>query len=410
LKTEFLHQPSVSIRNLGDIFPDPLMKDYYFGLLKKLVSLNTDAVKKLNYEEASSLIANELKRLGLDTKIVGEKVPNVVARLDVGAEKDLAIVSHYDVVPAEGSWIVDGREIDPFQPFELNGRLYGRGSADDKSAIVASIWAMAELKDKRMKYNPLLIITGDEEVGGTGIREVVSAGITGDLVLVADADIEYVGIGASGVVHGWIVVEGKEGHAGYPHRATNPVNGLISLCSNLMRFAEKRALTFSGLDSPPDSPISKVWGRFTFTILQAGGKHNVIPKEAKAGFDMRIVPGEDPNKAILELKSEFEAIRQRLGLDARLEIIEPINEGWMTDPQHPFVREALNIYERLFGYKRVCGELGGNDGYIFSKRGKPTITLGAMRKENNIHGRNEFVYLNDVVMLKEFIKGLLKGI
>jgi len=337
-------------------------------------------------------------------------VPNVVARLDAGAEMDLAIVSHYDVVPAEAPWRINGKEVDPFQPFEVNGKLYGRGSADDKSAIVASIWAMSEVKEKRLKYNPLLIITGDEEVGGIGIREVVSAGITGDVVLVADADIEYVGVGASGVVHGWITVRGKEGHAGYPHRARNPINSLISLCSNLMRFAEKRALVFSILDSPPGSPTSKVWGRFTFTILQSGNKHNVIPAEARVGFDMRIVPGEDPKKAIMELRSEFEAIRKRLDLSAELEILEPINEGWITDPQHPFVQEALQVYEKLFGYKKMCGELGGNDGYIFAKKGKPTITLGAMRKGNNIHGRNEFVYLKDVVMLKEFIKGLLIGI
>lgn len=337
-------------------------------------------------------------------------MPNVVARLDAGAEMDLAIVSHYDVVPAEAPWRINGKEVDPFQPFEVNGKLYGRGSADDKSAIVASIWAMSEVKEKRLKYNPLLIITGDEEVGGIGIREVVSAGITGDVVLVADADIEYVGVGASGVVHGWITVRGKEGHAGYPHRARNPINSLISLCSNLMRFAEKRALVFSILDSPPGSPTSKVWGRFTFTILQSGNKHNVIPAEARVGFDMRIVPGEDPKKAIMELRSEFEAIRKRLDLSAELEILEPINEGWITDPQHPFVQEALQVYEKLFGYKKMCGELGGNDGYIFAKKGKPTITLGAMRKGNNIHGRNEFVYLKDVVMLKEFIKGLLIGI
>ena len=154
------------------------------------MSLNTDATKKLNYEEISSLIFKELKSLGLETRIVGEKVPNVVARLDAGAKEDLAIVSHYDVVPAEGPWIVEGKDIDPFQPVEINGKLYGRGAADDKSAIVASIWAIAELNGERMKYNPLLIITGDEEVGGTGILEVISAGIMGDLVLVADADIE----------------------------------------------------------------------------------------------------------------------------------------------------------------------------------------------------------------------------
>ncbi|HIE23498.1 MAG TPA: hypothetical protein EYP68_04645 [Candidatus Korarchaeota archaeon] len=60
-------------RNLGEATSEYLMEAKYLELLKKLVSLNTDATKKLNYGKASSLILKELEDLGLKTEIVGKK-------------------------------------------------------------------------------------------------------------------------------------------------------------------------------------------------------------------------------------------------------------------------------------------------------------------------------------------------
>ncbi len=382
---------------------------YEVELLKRLVSLNTDSLRKSNYGEAARLVMDEAASLGMEAEIVGREVPNVVARLDAGAEMDLALVSHYDVVPARGPWRVSGMELDPFEPVEVDGRIYGRGAADDKSAVAASLAAVRELRGERLRYNPVVVVTGDEEVGGRGIEEVVEAGVPGDRVVVVDAAADYLSVGASGVVHGWVRVRGRGGHAGYPHRARNPVWSLARMVEGLERFSEFRAARLSDLPSPPGSPVGRLWGRFTVTVLRAGGKHNVIPDSAEAGFDMRLIPGEDPSKAIEELRSRVASLAACLGVEAEVEILEPINEGWRTDPDHPFVAEALAAMESATGRSAVAAELGGNDGYFFARMGIPTVAFGAIREENNIHAPGEFVYVEDVVMLKRFIKSLLRG-
>ncbi|HDM91935.1 MAG TPA: M20/M25/M40 family metallo-hydrolase [Candidatus Korarchaeota archaeon] len=379
-------------------------------VLEELVRLDTDATLRKNYDKAAEMIARYAEELGMDVSIVGDEVPNVVAKLDVGAEKDLALVSHYDVVPAKGPWKLVDREIDPFEPIVIDGKLYGRGAADDKSAIAASLGAIRELKGEKLRYNPLLIVVGDEEVGGTGIKEVVEKRcITGDAAVILDASIEYLSVGASGVVDGWIKVKGKGGHAGYPHVARNPIYGLVRLIGELEKFASFRSTKLSDLPSPPSSPIQRVWGRFTVTMLRAGQKHNAIPGEASAGFDMRLFPGEDLNQALEELKSFLTDAASRLGLEVELEIVGSVNDGWRTPPDHPFVAEVLSAMERAMGKRAIAAELGGNDGFLFAKRGVPTVAIGAIRvPENNIHAPLEFVYLEDVAALKRLIVELLK--
>ncbi len=379
-------------------------------VLKELVRLDTDATLRKNYDKAVEMISSYAEQLGMEVSVVGDEVPNVVAKLDVGAEKDLALVSHYDVVPAKGPWKLGDRGLDPFEPTLIDGKLYGRGAADDKSAIAASLGAIRDLRGEKLRYNPLLIVVGDEEVGGTGIREVVEKrGITGDAAVILDASIEYLSVGASGVVGGWIKVKGKGGHAGYPHVTKNPIYGLAKLIEELEKFASFRSLKLSDLPSPPGSPIKRVWGRFTVTMLRAGQKHNAIPEEASAGFDMRLIPGEDVDQALEELRSFLTNASSRLGLDIELELVGSVNEGWRTPLNHPFVSEVLDAMEKAMGRRAVAAELGGNDGFLFARRGVPTVAIGAIRvPENNIHAPLEFVYLEDMAALKRFISELLK--
>ncbi|RLG38347.1 MAG: hypothetical protein DRO01_06465, partial [Thermoproteota archaeon] len=183
--------------------------------------------------------------------------------------------------------------------------------------------------------------------------------------------------------------------------------GLVRLICELESFSRHRALRLSDLPSPPDSPVDRVWGRFTVTMLRAGEKHNAVPSEARLGFDMRIVPGEDPERALEELRSFLTDAAARLGLEVSVELVGEVNTGWMTPPDHPFVREALDAMERAMGIRRLAAELGGNDGYLFASRGVPTVAIGAIRVDNNIHAPLEFVYLEDVAALERFITELL---
>ena len=94
---------------------------------------------------------------------------NYVGTADLNdKEKQLDILAHLDVVPAGEGWEVT----EPFEPLEKDGRLYGRGAADDKGPAVAALYAMRAVKELGipLSKNVRLILGTDEECGSSDIR------------------------------------------------------------------------------------------------------------------------------------------------------------------------------------------------------------------------------------------------
>lgn len=396
--------------------------------LKKLISIKTEVkiednvIIRENYDKIADEILRISEKLGLKAEIIDLKdeygeIPTLIISLDLD-KSTIAFPSHYDVVPAGEKWIIDnGISMNPYNPIVKDEKVYGRGAADDKSAIVSSLAALDELsKRSDLKYNPVIIITGDEEVGGNGIKLLLDKGYRWDKVVILDADAEYLSIGASGVVHGWIIVNGKAGHAGYPHKSINPIDALTTIMSEFNnKFKPFRASKISRLNSPPNSIIPKIWGRFTFTIIKIGPddveKHNRIPSKAIAGFDMRLLPEEDIKAAINELYSYFSKIISAYGFDGSIKITNS-QKGWYSKDK-TFINEALNAVHKAYtsvGIKKqpfAAAELGGNDGSFFDTKGIPVVAFGALREECNFHAPGEFVYIRDLTLLKNFIISLV---
>ncbi|MCE4629317.1 MAG: M20/M25/M40 family metallo-hydrolase [Desulfurococcales archaeon] len=132
-------------------------------LLSKLVEIPTvnDPSKglKVGVDEAEK-IGRLLREYGLETDlIVWEGTPSLLAVLGEGRPVTL-FLAHFDVVPPGPGWSMT----DPFKPLVTNGRLYGRGSADDKSNIAAITIALRDYKPR--EGTVIIAFTGDEEVGG----------------------------------------------------------------------------------------------------------------------------------------------------------------------------------------------------------------------------------------------------
>ncbi len=396
--------------------------------LKRLVEIPSESaygkegVVRKHYREAADAVAAIAEEHGLRVEridLLGGEIPTLIITLpeQAGSKPSLALVSHYDVVPAKGPWYVEGREVDPYQPVVVDGKVYGRGAADDKSGIVASLAGLVKLAEEKpsLRYNPIVVVTGDEEVGGTGIKALLEAGHRWDRVIIVDAGSEYVSIGASGVVEGWIKVRGKAGHAGYPHATRNAVEDLLRLMNEMFAYKAARGAKLSSLPSPPGSPLPYVWGRFTMTILKLpeteAEKHNRVPGEAWAGFDMRLIPEEELEEALRELYSYFSSAVARLGVNAELDVVAK-QKGWYAKNKE-FVNEAVAAAKAAYkkvempGEPGVAAELGGNDGSHFDEYGMDVIAFGTIRAGTNIHAQGEFVYLKDIEMFREFIYELV---
>jgi succinyl-diaminopimelate desuccinylase len=248
-------------------------------------------------------------------------------------------------------------------------------------------------------------VTCDEEGGGeAGIEYLMdNVKIKGDAALVVDSGPEFVSCGASGVIWGKVKVRGKQGHAGYPHKAVNAIDEAIKIISSLQEYRKKLSSRKSKLAPPPGSPEKRIWRRLSVTMMHAGEKENIIPGECEIRFDLRALPDED----IDELKSATRDFvtneARRKGVDASFEIIHVL-PGYYTDPGHPLVRSLGEAAKKVSGVELpVCADLGGNDGSFVAKVQIPVACFGPLREGTNYHGIDEFVHLKDITLVRDVI-------
>jgi len=387
--------------------------EYEINLLSKMVEINTESVSKKGYGKCASLIVEEAELNSLDVEIVdGEKGakdglsrPNVIVTLDAGSDITLLLESHFDVVPSGPNWA--------YAPFKMTiegGKAYGRGTADNKSGIVAAMGAMRQLKKEKLDINLKLVAGVDEEIGGRyGVDYVLSdCGLKGDAALVVDAGPERLYLGASGIIWGKITIEGKQGHAGYPFKSKNAIDETMRLLAALEPYKKAVERKESALHAPPEAPRQHVWGRYTVTMIRAGEKENVIPGTCEVCFDRRLLPEEPIEQAEKELRNYFQKAVEKTSCQASLEITYKL-PGYHTPKDLVFVQTVSENIKKTVGQSLpFAAELGGNDGSFFAKNGIPVICYGTIRADTRYHGVDEFVYLEDMKNTRDLIINLGK--
>ncbi|MBI4015574.1 MAG: M20/M25/M40 family metallo-hydrolase [Candidatus Aenigmarchaeota archaeon] len=432
-------------------------------------------VLKKNYIKCSKIIAAQCRSLGMETTIfepVREKIfkpidkkprPNVIADIDNGKKKTVLILSHYDVVPVPKTqkW-----NTNPFKLVFKNGKFFARGSSDDKgSGVLCTLAALSEMEN--IPVNVRAIFACDEETQGSGGLESIKIHdrlnpkdkiLAGDLALLPDGD-PHVSGGSSGVVFGDIEFNGNF-----------PV--FLKFLKNLIAYKQVREKMNSVLSAPdwPSSPSRKITGRFTVTKLfwaskkaklsSGGNSNNTIPDmvlgkigsgkieilgkgghaglphcfknpielsipvmeelkiaesgTGRIGFDMRLIPEEDPNKAFRKFLGFYRSIKPS---GAKLTAPpERRKHGYFLKPKDPAVVLLKKSFESVTGKKhKVLGDYGGSDATSFiglkTPDGKPlkALLFGSEGKGTNIHGANENAPPSALRKNMEIIKWLLRN-
>ncbi len=360
-------------------------------LLKELVSLDTSGGK--NRDKAVALITRAAEEHGLRVKVVEVNgVPNLLVE-GGGKGKRVIFVTHYDVVPPGEGWTRN-----PFEPVVEDGKLYGRGAADDKSAVVAVLDAMADASDYNVK--PVLAIAGAEE---TGESEPFMKELEGDIGIVVDTS-PVPSIGASGVLKWTVRVKGKQSHSGYPFLGKNALvdaSKIVLFMERFGAFAERFLKSrYPGVEHYERLPV-----RATATVLHSGHAWNIIPGDAELALSIRTVP--EWNNDIMEplFTSMLRDFAKEEGIE--IEITKDIDmRAWISEGEH--VERFMKIYREVTGEDvRPAVELGGTDGVHLADR-MPVIQFGPMRPENRIHGPDEFVYLKDFEMVYRVARRILE--
>ncbi|MFD2371538.1 acetylornithine deacetylase [Brevibacillus sp. GCM10020057] len=188
-------------------------QDELFALLAKLVACPTVSPPARNSGQAQDLIAQELEQMGfaVDRWPVFPGDDNVVGRLPgtaSGRANSLIINGHIDVaeVGDAGGWT--------YPPFALtkgsDGRWYGRGVADMKGGLAASLFAIRKLREHGVELSGDLLFQSviGEEAGEAGTLTAIERGHRADYAVVVDTSNLHMQ-GQGGVITGWITIESK---------------------------------------------------------------------------------------------------------------------------------------------------------------------------------------------------------
>ena len=414
--------------------------------LLRIPSISTESQYAESVAECAEKIAGDLRAIGIDDVevVATDGNPIVVAQHIVDPDaRTVLIYGHYDVQPVDPVELWDSP---PFEPTEREGRLYARGSIDDKGQVHMHMKALeARLATGLgLPVNVKMIIEGEEEVGSPSLATFLAANagrLACDVVVVSDTGMLGKGIptiatGLRGLAYMEVYVQGPAGDlhsGGYGGAVVNPANALAEIIAGLKDDDGKvtipgfydrvrdisqadrenmRRLPHSDEAFLAETGAPALDGETGYTTLErigfrptldvngmlsgftGEGAKTVLPAKAMAKISMRLVPDQDPG----EIEQLFTDHVMRLAPTGVTVEVRPHHGGWpwAADTSHPVYEAATEALRASFGRDPVFIREGGSIPIIplFEQTfGSPVLLLGFGLPGSNLHAPNEWIDL-----------------
>jgi succinyl-diaminopimelate desuccinylase len=321
-----------------------------------------------------------MRREGFEVEVqdVAPGRPNVLGLLgDGGAGPTLLLEGHTDVVtegnPAE--WTHP-----PFGGDVVEGRLYGRGSADMKSGLAAAMIAAAALKRSGVRLGGRLVVGAlvDEEGDMIGAKHLCTTPIGRALsaAIICEPEQNELCLEQRGVVWARVTVRGRMAHGAMPEAGINPITALGALLREAP--ALERRLRRICRRSPHLRPPT-VTPTVVLSPAQGVPQSNVIPSAAQATLDVRLTPGPEAD----EVGKEIDLACQRAmeacpGATVEWQPVNGYRLATRVERNEPLVRAMVRAVRQATGRPaRFGGVPGSTDGTILRMTlGIPIVTCG----------------------------------
>ncbi len=362
--------------------------------MKNLVSIESGSGDREGLDRISSLVADRLKALGGAVELIEpgadsyrmfdtpEKIGRMVlARFQGAGRKKVLLIAHMDTVYLKGMLAK--------QPFRIDGeRAYGLGISDDKQGIALIIHTVAILKAMNFRdYGTLtVLINGDEEISSPGSRAMLARlGAEHDAVFSCEAsrtDSDRLSLATSGIGSVTMTVKGRASHAG----------GAPELGRNALYELSHQVLQMRDLSKP------EVGFKLNWTLSKSGTNRNVIPADAVANADVRMLRLSDFEEAQKIIR---ERVKKRLIPDTQIELAfedrrPPLEE---TPASKALGAHAQRVYREL-GKELVVSNVvegGGTDAAFAALKAKGPVLERFGLQGFGAHSNDaEFVDLNSI--------------
>ena len=340
--------------------------------LKTLTAIESGSRDIEGLDRIAAVIESRLRALGADSVELVE--PANVYRMEDTPErlgkavratfrgkgtKKLLLIAHMDTVYAKGQAAQ--------QPFRVDGnRAYGLGIADDRHGIALILHALNVVRDLGFdEYGAItVLVNGDEEISSPGHRELISkSGAEHDATMSFEGagTTDRLSLATAGIAGVTLRVRGRASHAGQaPERG---INALYELAHQILQMKDF---------SDPATGLKMNW-----TVSKAGFNRNVIPFEAEAQADIRVLRIADFDGIEAKIR---EKAKTQLVPDAKVEIVfdrrRPPLEA--PPPSVAFARHAQAVYQELGRTLNVAtvSTGGGTDAAFAALRTKAPVVEG----------------------------------
>jgi succinyl-diaminopimelate desuccinylase len=286
-----------------DTRDEQLLADY-----QAVIGVDTSVPPGRNYDTLVDILEPRFQRLGFQTErvvipdelLAGIPLPlegprvNLVATRASGAGKEpVTIYAHMDVVPIEEGWTHP-----PFAATLEDGKIYGRGPADMKGAIVSLLNAVEAMDAAGIEpnYDLNVVLCTDEEIGGyPGVWHLAKHGyVKGHMLCLEGGQDPRIGLGSAGSVDVTITTIGQSGHSGANYKSINAVDAMLPIMNELWTLkqeVERRESAIPG-SGEPEAPSKQMTPMFNFALINAGVKSNIVPATCTLLINRRYIPEE----------------------------------------------------------------------------------------------------------------------
>ena len=413
----------------------------------RIPSISTLSEHKDDINRCAEFVADKLKKAGMSKVNIfqTEGHPIVYGEwLGAPGKATVLIYGHYDVQPVDP---IELWENPPFNPVVKDGKIYARGSTDDKGQMFMHIKSVEAFfkTEGSLPLNVKFIIEGEEEVGSESLETFINNNselLKCDAVLISDTALYDVGIptltyGLRGLAYFEVEVIGpnRDLHSGtFGGAVGNPINILANMITKLhdkngrvkipqfyndvlkltkkekdnfkaLKFSDKKLAKELGVNALEGekgfSSLERMWTRPTLDCngiiggFTGKGAKTVIASKASAKISMRLVPNQDPQK-IAKLFTKY--IKSIAPKSVKINI-NNLHSAYpaLTPLDDLATIAASNALTKAFGKKTVFMREGGSVPIVtdFSKKLKaPVVLMGLGLNSENLHSPNEHFNLN----------------
>ena len=418
-------------------------------ILSELVaieSISSDQNHQEDVMKSAQYVEKLFLELGLETKIAtsGNSRPAVLAQTAIDPKKKTVLLyAHHDVQPVGD---IDKWKTEPFTPEIIDGRLYGRGSGDNKAGVVTHYEVVKALKDN-LPVNIKVFIEGEEEIGSPCMAEFLDEyqdDLEADVIIIADSGNIKIGTptvttSLRGLVDGVIIVEQpmRAVHSGlgggvvpdafmvlskiiasfHNEKGELQIEGLTPSDMEVLELEEKDIKEIFGSNDinlfELDSISKRLWLEPALSILAIDAPStdeavNLLIPNAKAKVSLRLPPTENPEHAMKMLE---EHIMKNIPWGAKVSFEpEAMGSGIVADPNKEFTKILVKNFEEVWSndsaYMGVGGSIPFANDFVEKFPNAELVLVGAGDEEmGNAHAPNESVQIEDI---ENLIKSLVK--